>query len=534
MKKLLLMVLMLSIFCSSACTDFGEAAVHHPQVKVPKINRLMFTVGKASLEVDEKEVPAKASFTEGDIIFVPLRAISEGLGASVNWDADTQGILVQKDNVSIQLTIGDKSAKIGGVEKELPAAPILNVDTTMVPIKFIAEALGAEVSYDEVKDKVVVVSREHVEPWAVDKQMLNDAKELILEKTMKNAKRFGSQFPEGTTNGIYNISNYPNWVGGFYTGINYICYDLSGDETYIDNAKKVFPRLKEILDKNPEYYHHDLGFTFMLSYYLDYLKTGSEESKQVVIKAGDVLMGRINEPGYIRGWNVWGESKYAKENQYRMIVDSMCNIPILFACHELTGDEKYYNAAVLHARMTQKYLIRNDYTTTHTFVFTPDGKPKYQQTHQGYSDTSCWSRGHAWVINGMAITYEKTKDESFLQTAKNCTDTFLKMTDDDLIPRWDLIFKNREREPKDSSAASIIACGLMDIWEATGDDFYKDIAYKILTVLYHDYSTKDDPSNEGIILHATGHKPGGKNVDVSLIYGDYYFAQLVSRFVNLG
>ena len=83
--------------------------------------------------------------------------------------------------------------------------------------------------------------------------------------------------------------------------------------------------------QDKQVYNHDLGFTFLLSYYQDYLLTGSEASKQVVIDAGDALLARAREPlGYIRGWNQWGNSKYGQENNYRMIADSMCNIPLLF------------------------------------------------------------------------------------------------------------------------------------------------------------------------------------------------------------
>ena len=85
----------------------------------------------------------------------------------------------------------------------------------------------------------------------------------------------------------------------------------------------------------------------------DYLRTGSEEAKKAVISAGDALLARVNgEAGYIRAWDEWGNSKFGQENRYRMIADTMCNIPLLFVCTELTGDRTYYDAAVQHARLT--------------------------------------------------------------------------------------------------------------------------------------------------------------------------------------
>ena len=87
-------------------------------------------------------------------------------------------------------------------------------------------------------------------------------------------------------------------------------------------------------------------------------------------------------------------------------------------------------------------------------------------------------------------------------------------------------------EPLDSSAAGIIACGMMQIYDATGDSFYYEAAKRLFRTLYEKYSTKDDPKNDGLILHATGHKPNKQNIDVSLIYGDYYFAELTQRLEN--
>lgn len=50
--------------------------------------------------------------------------------------------------------------------------------------------------------------------------------------------------------------------------------------------------------------------------------------------------------------------------------------------------------------------------------------------------------------------------------------------------------------------------------------------------LYDRYSTKNEPLQEGLLKAATGHKPAGSNIDVSLIYGDYHFAEAVARLLG--
>lgn len=528
-------MLSLALVCTlmlGACTPMqsrSEAGVSEKDMR-PTVERVVFTIGSDKMYIGDREYSVKAPYIVNDTTLVPVRAVTEGLGAQVDWDGAENEVSVSRDGVSVVLTIGETAAQVNGQEIQLLCAPALDGDTTMVPVRVISEAFGMDVGYDGLKENVIAVRRSFSDAATVDAAEISAAKEFVCEKLAQAADKFvDGKFPHGSKDGIYEPES-PGWVGGFFTGLNYLCYEFGGDDVYRSKAEEASETLKNIFYNDNQAYNHDLGFTFLLSYYQDYLLTGSEDSKKVVIDAGDALLARADQKlGYIRGWNVWGKNKFSQENQYRMIADSMCNIPLLFICTELTGDEKYREGAVRHARLTQQYLVRSNYTSAHTFVFTPDGEPKYEQTHQGAYDASCWARGQAWIINGMAFAYAKTGDSSFLDTAKNCIDTYLLKTETDMIPKWDLDYQRMEDEPRDSSAAGIIACGMMQIYDSTGDTFYYEAAKRIFKTLYESYSTKDDAKNEGLILHATGHKPNGQNVDVSLIYGDYYFAELTER-----
>ncbi|MEJ8547237.1 copper amine oxidase N-terminal domain-containing protein [Brevibacillus borstelensis] len=88
---------------------------------------------------------------------VPLRAIFEALGAKVDWDEATQTVTATKDNNTIQLTIGSKVAYKNGKKINLDVpAQLYNGDTTMVPIRFVSEALGAKVGWDAYSNSVVI------------------------------------------------------------------------------------------------------------------------------------------------------------------------------------------------------------------------------------------------------------------------------------------------------------------------------------------------------------------------------------------
>ena len=366
--------------------------------------------------------------------------------------------------------------------------------------------------------------------------MLETIKNFILEKTAENGKKSTDLFPHCTQGGKYKLLDECSWIGGFWPGLNFICYEMSGDVQYIDSARACMPRLKGDLDRMGASLGHDLGFLFSLSFYADYLLSGSEESKQVTIQAADTLMERYRAEGdYFQAWDVFPSEEHAAffaENTTRMIIDCMYNMPLLYRAAEITGDRSYYDAAYKHSKTAQAHLVRKDGTTAHTFVFNVDGSPKYEQTWQGFADDSCWARGQAWAATGFALAYKFTKDESFLQTAKACADVFLRDVESDMIPKWDLSLKGDDTQSTDTSAASIAACGMMDIYDLTGEAKYKESAEKILFSLYENYSSKDKPEFDGLIDGATGHKPLEVDVNCALIYGDYYFAELAARLLE--
>ena len=351
---------------------------------------------------------------------------------------------------------------------------------------------------------------------------------FIIEKMYKNIKEI-KPFPCRTTNGIYDEREDGFWIGGFYTGLNWLMYKETNDEIFKNTARKAYERLKYRLYNEQDTLDHDIGFLYSLSAVADYKITGNDEIKADILTAADELCKRYNEKGkYIRAWNVWDKNDpFISENDRRIILDCMYNLPILFFASEISGDKKYYNAAYNHANTCKKFMIRDDGSSYHTFVFNKDGTPKYGQTRQGYSDSSCWSRGHAWLIGGFCLAYKYTGNEEFLKASKSAADYFYENLESDFVPMWDFKLPTKENEQRDSSAAAIAASGMLEI----GGEYEKK-AEKIIKSLYENYSTKNDKSHQGLLLHACGNKPENIGTDTSLIFGDYYFCEAVFKLKN--
>lgn len=102
------------------------------------------------------ETDVSAKIEDGRTL-VPLRAIAESLGARVNWNEKSQEIEIVEDNKNIKLNINKKEATLNGRSIELDVAPRIEEGTSLVPLRFVAESLDSDVEWNE-KDKVVSIN----------------------------------------------------------------------------------------------------------------------------------------------------------------------------------------------------------------------------------------------------------------------------------------------------------------------------------------------------------------------------------------
>lgn len=152
------------------------------------------------------------------------------------------------------------------------------------------------------------------------------------------------------------------------------------------------------------------------------------------------------------------------------------NLSLLFSVAEHTNDAAMREAAIQHARTTTKTHIRADASTTHLVVLEPStGEPRSCLTNQGFSHTSCWSRGQAWAIAGFAETYAWTQEDEFLDTARCCAEYFLSRMPprSDAVAPWDFDAPCPDATetdgmacPPDTSATIIAAYGMLLIHRA--------------------------------------------------------------------
>lgn len=286
-----------------------------------------------------------------------------------------------------------------------------------------------------------------------------------LSKIDKNSKTFIDTYPRAASvNNIYpgtkNGEDWDDWTVGFWTGMLWLSYEVTKKSQYRKIAEYQMRAYKYRMENKIHVNHHDLGFLYSLSAVAQQRITGSEVAKEVGIAAAEHLMGRFKEKGeFIQAWGDLNDP-----TAYRLIIDCNMNVPLLFWASEVTGDNKYKEIATKHINTAASVVVREDSSTHHTYYFDPEtGKPLRGVTAQGFSDDSAWARGQAWGVYGFPLAYSYTKDPKFITLYKRVTNYFLNKLPEDNVCYWDLVFGDGSGEYRDTSAAAIAVCGILEM-----------------------------------------------------------------------
>lgn len=321
------------------------------------------------------------------------------------------------------------------------------------------------------------------------------------------------------------------WTVGFWPGILWYNYENAKSEEMLGAARH-YTDILEPLTTLPAY-DHDLGFQLFCSYGSGYRLTGDERYKQIILNAADTLATLFNpKVGTILSWP--REVDNGRFAPFNTIMDNMINLEMLYWAAANGGTKELYDIATKHAETTMKYHFREDGSNYHVTVYdTITGDFIKGVTHQGYADETMWARGQAWAIYGYIMVYRETGDKQFLRFAEKITDIYLERLPEDYVPYWDFDAPNIPDEPKDASAAAIVASALLELSLLEDDSAkaltYKDAAVNMLISLSSD-EYRSGETNSAFLLRSTGHRPNGSEVDASINYADYYYLEALMRY----
>ncbi|MGO7040871.1 glycoside hydrolase family 88 protein [Rhizobium acaciae] len=375
-----------------------------------------------------------------------------------------------------------------------------------------------------------------VAPQPITDHEVKAALDLAIEQIRRNLPQFthASQNHSSVGNFYPAVAN-DQWTAGFWPGELWLAFEHSGEAVFRDAAQVQVQSFLHRIVNRIETDHHDMGFLYSPSCIAAWKLVGDEDGRRAALLAADQLIERFQPIGQFI--QAWGRKGVAEE--YRYIIDCLLNLPLLYWASRETDDPKYREIALIHARTTLANSVRPDDSTYHTFYMDPvTGAPVRGATKQGYKDDSAWARGQAWAIAGMALSYRYERLEEYRQTFDRLLAFYLNRLPADMVPYWDLVFSDGDGEPRDSSSASITACGLLemaDLVEPEPAARCRTLARRMVKSLADHYAVKDPTVSNGLVLHATYSKKSpfntcrGEGVDECVSWGDYYYMEALTR-----
>lgn len=269
-----------------------------------------------------------------------------------------------------------------------------------------------------------------------------------------------------------------------------------------------------------------LGCSFGQGYRL----TKNPAYQQILLDGAAALATRYRaNAGVIRSWDFgpW---------RCPVIIDNMMNLELLLWAARQGGPARLRDIAVSHANHTLANHFREDASSFHLVDYDPQsGEVLKKQTVQGYADHSAWARGQAWGLYGYTVLYRETRDGAYLDRARRIAELIRQHPNlpEDKIPYWDFNAPNLPNALRDTSAAAIMASALLELCDFVDRDSataFEELATRQLRALSSPtYRAKRGENHGFLLMHGVGHLPERHEIDVALIYGDYYFLEALLR-----
>lgn len=321
------------------------------------------------------------------------------------------------------------------------------------------------------------------------------------------------------------------WCSGFFGGSLWYLFEYTQDTKW----KAAAQRWTNAVAK--EQYNtstHDLGFMLYCPFGNGYRLTKNAAYRPIMLTGARSLATRFRpDYGVIKSWDTF------KDYTYPVIIDNMMNLEFLFWAAKASGDKQFYTIATTHADNTLKNHYRPDASSYHVVCYGEGGKVLARETAQGAADTSAWARGQAWGLYGYTVMYRETKNKIYLTQAQRIAAFYLNHPNlpADKIPYWDFNAPNIPNEERDASAGAIAASALFELSTYGGPlakTYYQAAVQMLQSLSGPPYKAKVGENNNFILKHSVGHKPAKSEVDVPLVYADYYYLEALLRYEALG
>ncbi len=366
-----------------------------------------------------------------------------------------------------------------------------------------------------------------------NREWIDSTWEKIDKKLQKVAVRSRNKLPYTVDeNGVHNDFSKDKiwwWTNGFFGGMMWLMYQETKNDTYMDTAKVQGSMVNKIFE-NYNYLDHDVGFLWHLTAGADYRITGDVKARSANMLAAASLASRYNIDGrFIRAWN-------GQDSEALTIIDCLMNLALLYWASDEAHDTRFTRIAKAHADMALRDHIREDGSVNHMVIHDMEtGEFIEAKAGQGYSPDSCWSRGLAWAVYGMLISYVHTGDKKYLEASMKTANYFIvNSAKTNYLPPAD--FRAPEENfAYDSTAGACTACALLELAKHASKpeaQMYADAAIKMLKAIDEKCANYDETKDYLVDLGSLRCPREGiadAETNMPIIYGDFFYVEAMLK-----
>ncbi|MGH2453785.1 MAG: hypothetical protein ACRDF5_08480 [bacterium] len=357
----------------------------------------------------------------------------------------------------------------------------------------------------------------------------------LVERVAETLVECGDAYPYAADPGTgrWFTTADGNWCGGHWVSMLWMAYDLTGERRFRDAALARTEPLRPKLAADDMF----RGFTFYYTGARGWEIAGWDWQRELAL-AGARAMAQMYE-ATIRQMPIGNEVSVLSAGQ-PLRGRAISAVDNIYACLILpwwawrqTAEPRFREICVAHADRTMELFIRPDRSTDEFIEFDlSSGVPRRRFTRLGFADDSCWARGQAWCIAGLALAYEYTRESRYLQMAAETTRYFMDRSPSDHVPYYDFADPHIPQVERDSSAAAIVGAALVRLLTLPAAEpaarALADVGRRVACSLVQGYLTSagaDQTRRPGMLLHGCFNRPGRVFADHELIWGDHYLME---------
>jgi unsaturated chondroitin disaccharide hydrolase len=287
------------------------------------------------------------------------------------------------------------------------------------------------------------------------------ALDRLCERVLQIRSAVGDAWPYhcDPMTGLWDTTDDGDWCGGHWVECLRIVGELTGERKLLKESTDRVEKLRPYLERDDMF----RGHRFYYAAARQYAWTGDQRHRTLALAAAWAVRAMaipsngampIGTQVQVRSTTLSGRDKVCCDNVHPSLI-------LDWWAYKETGDPVFVDGARRHLDLTERDFILEDGSTVEFADYDVlTGRPLRYYTLLGAHDTSCWSRGQAWVIAGYLRAWEALRDPRYLAIGSKCLRYWVEHSDVGCVPPWDFkdpaLIETPAGVPLDTSASAIV------------------------------------------------------------------------------